>query len=1405
MHFCTMKKSILLILFFFVILNTLGQITPPRISGSSNALCNNTPITLNATGCNGTINWNNGSIGQSIVITQVGTYTAICTLNGVQSANSHPFIVNSTMSGVLHFTGQSNCSASDFELNAIGLPAGTYPQFYRNLQGGVAVQSTKITPSVGGNYIFTAFDKVVGNWNLQSTYSSLKINDIFFINAYKGWAVGSGGRIYYTSNGGQTWNTTYVSSSVELKSVYFVNETNGWCVGTTGKVYKSTNGGISWSNVTVSGLSNTDIVYSVHFIDSNTGWITFSNKAYKTTNAGVSWVQESVLGPNSLTDVYFVDNSTGWIITQSSTLYKTKNGGNTWENLSIIAFQDYLNDIHFSDANNGCIVGTNGYISLTNDGGQTWSTQNANTLANLTKVKFINKAEGWIVGEGGTILHTDDGGKSWYKQVLNSSESIYGIIIIDANSGWLAGDNGRIRSFVSTKKAYCPSNAVYIKQSPERPIISKVSCDTRNATLTVSNCTGDVSWSNGLTSQAIQVNQAGTYTAVCSVDGCVSTESKKEVLLFNNNLSVNANATCLSDSPVLSVSGIDENIKIEWRQNQKPFINDENTFTPTVAGSYDIVPYIEGERKWELKENDVLDNSLFAAAMADKNTGVAVGKYGSMLITRDGGKTWEQRSFIDYYFSDIQFVDENIGFVLGNKNSRPYILKTTDKGANWQIIDVNFPYQGFEGIYFVDSQTGWITGSGKSILKTTDGGLNWFAQAMDFGSGINFNSIFFIDSQKGWAVGNNGKVFITSDGGNNWFERSADTFYSLRAVCFVNQHKGFVVGERGEVFSSVDGGNSWTLISEISNRYATVLTRIQFVDELNGYIFGSSLILYTNDGGLTWGKRFSSIGGAHKMGAFLLDSQHGIIAGGGGTVAMTHDGTLSWIEKNVNVLDFKAVKFVDKFNGWALSDKSYAKTVDGGKTWTYHSLNNNETLIQCFFLNRNIGWLVTAGKKVFKTIDGGLTWNQMTFNVNIGSSFFSGVFFFDENNGWVVGTSDLALKTTDGGQNWTMIRVKGYSFTPSSFQKIYFVNRNKGWITEPNGLIYVTNDGGNTWQSQQLDTVNEITKIFFVNADFGWICARGDFFRTEDGGQTWYKRNFGINDLSSVHFSDTQNGWSLIGGFLNYSTDGGRNWQEIKSINLSTDLSFIDEKEIFLVGWNKQILTYGIEKKYLCSTTSIYIKNSPIPPVISSFSTIICSGKDLKLSSSNCTGNVSWSNGNTGQQLTVSTTGTYAAKCVENGCESFNSNIIMLEESTNCQPIEILPSVIYSCPNENITISLTGCPNNDVIWSNNATGASISIQVSSSFVIDAYCRSGGNASVPITVASRNLEVVDDIQKGIYQLRAIETLQARNKIQSLNAAPNHTQTKFLSGKSILLEPGFEVKPNATFIAQIRSCE
>jgi photosystem II stability/assembly factor-like uncharacterized protein len=66
--------------------------------------------------------------------------------------------------------------------------------------------------------------------------------------------------------------------------------------------------------------------------------------------------------------------------------------------------------------------------------------------------------------------------------------------------------------------------------------------------------------------------------------------------------------------------------------------------------------------------------------MVNASKGWMVGN-GRIEVTNDGGITWSlQFSILQKTLSDVQFVDQNIGWVVGSQGS---ILQTTDGGMHW--------------------------------------------------------------------------------------------------------------------------------------------------------------------------------------------------------------------------------------------------------------------------------------------------------------------------------------------------------------------------------------------------------------------------------------------------------------------------------------------------------------------------------------------------------------------------------------------------------------------------------------------------------------------------------------------------------------------------------------------------
>jgi photosystem II stability/assembly factor-like uncharacterized protein len=86
---------------------------------------------------------------------------------------------------------------------------------------------------------------------------------------------------------------------------------------------------------------------------------------------------------------------------------------------------------------------------------------------------------------------------------------------------------------------------------------------------------------------------------------------------------------------------------------------------------------------------------------------------------------------------DIDFVDEDHGWLLVDESSDYRILRTTDGWTTWSLAYESGGRLGSMRVVpqfqFLDTQIGWFTPAGSFgegfLFKTTDGGLTWTAQS----------------------------------------------------------------------------------------------------------------------------------------------------------------------------------------------------------------------------------------------------------------------------------------------------------------------------------------------------------------------------------------------------------------------------------------------------------------------------------------------------------------------------------------------------------------------------------------------------------------------------------------------------------------------------------------------------
>ena len=262
-----------------------------------------------------------------------------------------------------------------------------------------------------GNFRFTPRDKAYG---------------IHFIDDKRGWIVGDMGLAVMTTDGGVNWRRVAFTGEEPFKDIFFVGDA-GWIVGDGGLILHSDNGGKSWDKQ-ASGVNGA--LMQVFFLDRNKGFAVGADGTILSThNGGLSWnvnamdwlsilpaalIERGIITIN-LYDVFFSDESSGWIVGDAGTILHTSDGGKQWS-ISKIGPFPALFSIFFKNKREGWAVGQDGYFLITGDGGKSWKTGSLETKENLYRI-FMRGDYGVIVGDHGIMMKTNDGGTTWPHEV----------------------------------------------------------------------------------------------------------------------------------------------------------------------------------------------------------------------------------------------------------------------------------------------------------------------------------------------------------------------------------------------------------------------------------------------------------------------------------------------------------------------------------------------------------------------------------------------------------------------------------------------------------------------------------------------------------------------------------------------------------------------------------------------------------------------------------------------------------------------------------------------------------------------------------------------------------------------------------------------------------------------------
>jgi photosystem II stability/assembly factor-like uncharacterized protein len=360
-----------------------------------------------------------------------------------------------------------------------GLLLGNSGDCFRTTDGGVTWSAVTLpagswshvdyisgaTVFAGGNGALARSLDGGATWKARSGYPGCPV--IFgmdFVNGTTGLVGGvlastSEDGIFKTTDAGATWQKKLNQSANDV--IWLTNTTALAIVGT--RIYRSTNSGDTWlpfsANEISTGLLDLCKISSTAIVG-----VSGAGDVWRSADGGLNWTLQ-MDGPGALPSTWsvsFSDADNGWVVGQTGFIFKTQDGGVTWNPVNNgIGVQFYK--VKMADDNVGFAAGENGYVARTRDGGWHWDISKVEATGqvfgreeSLRSVSVLNRNFVVVAGPGGTVFKTLDGGESWINigyPNLPDSFFIEDVEFISPTKGWLVGvdrDLGHTRTFYAT-------------------------------------------------------------------------------------------------------------------------------------------------------------------------------------------------------------------------------------------------------------------------------------------------------------------------------------------------------------------------------------------------------------------------------------------------------------------------------------------------------------------------------------------------------------------------------------------------------------------------------------------------------------------------------------------------------------------------------------------------------------------------------------------------------------------------------------------------------------------------------------------------------------------------------------------------------------------------------------------
>lgn len=572
------------------------------------------------------------------------------------------------------------------------------------------------------------------------------------------------------------------------------------------------------------------------------------------------WVNPYPTG-DQINSCLFINASNGFIAGNNGCLFRTIDGGTSWESIPAPMNVDFTK-ILFNDDLHGWILGS--YLDLsynsvpfllkTTDGGILWDTETITDFALFTDIFFIDNLTGWCIGYGGKFFKTTDGGTTWINKSFlpPHNADFYSVKFINEYEGFLTG-----------------SSSPYVL--PDY-FITGYTLD------------GGENWSFGV---APQVIEGAEFKMDMVYDSTLIIAGKNGIILKSEDKSHRWSFGM--NNPADNLYALD-------------FLNTGTGIAGADSGYF--LKSSDAGMHWS-RFNTGIPSAMTSVQCLSQNFFTAAGHDDQLqpviLTSSNAGAEWTdlvKKISNPISVWGIAVLDDQTVYISGNELNYGdgYIYKTTDGGTNWtqsylsssnEMHEISSPYPN---MVFAVAQTRYTYEN--MFLKSTDGGQNWSSQVLGTGNSLNwisvpdpqtiycaseyiiyksidngvtwdtvyqaqyplFSDMQFLTADLGFAISRPaGDLYKTTDGGESWNQNNIAQDYSLCSIYFLSENIGYAFGGYN-LYRTIDGGLTWSNIYSSNSQFLDLV----FNDEMNGWAVCDFRIYSTTDSGITWERDFAT-------------------------------------------------------------------------------------------------------------------------------------------------------------------------------------------------------------------------------------------------------------------------------------------------------------------------------------------------------------------------------------------------------------------------------------------------------------------------------------------------------------------------------------------------------------------